>query len=147
MPYSRMGTISKQLVLKNAISEMRVLSNTVKEFCEENSLSGEVTHDIHLALEEIFSNIVFYGFQDQDEHQISISFSLRNNTLVLEIKDDGIPFNPLESKTPDLEIPIEERDLGGMGIQIVRGLVDEIEYFRKQNKNILVIKKNNILTI
>ncbi len=104
-----MGTISKQLVLKNAISEIRVLSNTVKEFCKENSLSGEITHDIHLALEEIFSNIVFYGFHDQDEHQIAISLSLRNNTLILEIKDDGTPFNPLESKTPDLEIPIEER--------------------------------------
>ena len=142
-----MGTISKQLVLKNAISEIRVLSNTVKEFCEENSLSGEVTHDIHLALEEIFSNIVLYGFHDQDEHQIAISLSLRNNTLILEIKDDGIPFNPLESKTPDLEIPIEERETGGMGIHIARGLMDEIEYFRKQDKNILVMKKNNILTM
>ncbi len=142
-----METISKQLVLKNAISEVRVLSNTVKEFSEENSLSGEVTQDIHLALEEIFSNIVFYGFHDQDEHQIVISLSLRNNTLVLEIKDDGIPFNPLESKMPDLDIPIEERKTGDMGIHIVRELVDEIEYFRKQNKNILVIKKNNILTM
>ena len=140
-----MGTNSKQLVLKNAISEMRVLSNTVKEFCKENSLSGEVTHDIHLALEEIFSNIVFYGFQDQDEHQIAISFSLKDNTLILEIKDDGIPFNPLESKTLDLEIPIEERERGGMGIHIASELMDEIEYFRKQNKNILVMKKNNIL--
>ena len=142
-----MGTISKQLVLKNAISEIRVLSNSVKEFCKENSLSGEATHDIHLALEEIFSNIVFHGFHDQDEHQIAISLSLRKNTLVLEVKDDGIPFNPLESKTPDLEIPIEERATGGMGIHIARGLVDEIEYFRKQNKNILVMKKNNILTM
>jgi serine/threonine-protein kinase RsbW len=142
-----METISKQLVLKNAISEIRTLSNTVKEFSEENGLSGEVTHDIHLALEEIFSNIVFYGFSDQDEHQIAISLSLRNNTLVLEIKDDGIPFNPLESKMPDLDIPIEERKTGSMGIHIVRVLVDEIEYFRKQNKNILVMKKNNILTM
>jgi serine/threonine-protein kinase RsbW len=142
-----MEMISKQLVLKNAISEIRVLSNTVKEFCEENSLSGEVTHDIQLALEEIFSNIVFYGFHDQDEHQIAVSLSLRDNTLVLEIKDDGIPFNPLESKTPDLERPIEERETGGMGIYIARVLMDEIEYFRKQNKNILVMKKNNILTM
>ena len=142
-----MGTISKQLVLKNAISEMRVLSNTVKEFCEENSISGDVTHDIHLALEEIFSNIVFYGFEDQDEHQIVISFAIRNNTLVLVIKDDGIAFNPLDNKTPELEIPIEEREVGGMGIHIVRRLMDEIEYIRKQNKNILVIKKNNILTL
>ncbi len=142
-----MGPISKQLVLKNAISEIRVLSNTVKEFCKENSLSGEITHDIHLALEEIFSNIVFYGFCDQDKHQIAISLSLGNNTLVLEIKDDGMPFNPLESKTPDLEIPIEERVTGGMGIHIASGLMDEIEYFRKQNKNILVMKKNDILTM
>jgi len=144
--YSRMGTISKQLVLKNSISEVGVLSSTVEEFCEKNNFSDEVTHDIRLALEEIFSNIVFYGFQDQDEHQIAISFSLKNNTLILEIKDDGIPFNPLEFKTPDLEIPIEERKTGGMGIHIAGELVDEIEYFRKQNNNILVMKKNNIIT-
>jgi anti-sigma regulatory factor (Ser/Thr protein kinase) len=139
-----MGMISKQLVLKNTISEMRVLLNTAKEFCKENSISGNVTHDIHLALEEIFSNIVFYGFRDQDEHQIAISLSLSNNTLVLEINDDGIPFNPLESKAPDLEIPLEERETGGMGIHIACELVDEIEYFREQNKNILIMKKNEI---
>ena len=124
-----------------------MLSNAVKEFCGENSLSGEVTHDIHLVLEEIFSNIVFYSFHDQDEHQIAISLSIRNNILVLEIEDDGISFNPLESKMPDLDIPIEERKTGGMGIHIVRVFMDEIEYFRKQNKNILVMKKNNILTM
>jgi anti-sigma regulatory factor (Ser/Thr protein kinase) len=67
--------------------------------------------------------------------------SLNNNKLVLEIKDDGIPFNPLESKTPDPETPIEKMETGGMGIHIARSLVDEIEYFRKQNKNILVMKK------
>jgi anti-sigma regulatory factor (Ser/Thr protein kinase) len=142
-----MGTNSKQLVLKNTISELRMLANAVKEFCEENSFSGEVTHDMRLVLEEIFSNIVFYGFHDQDEHLIAISLTLRNNTLVLEINDDGIPFNPLESKTPDLAIPIEERETGGMGIHIASELVDEIEYIRKYNKNILVMKKNNILTM
>ena len=124
-----------------------MLSNAVKDFCEENSLSGEVTHDIHLVLEEVFSNIVFYGFCDQDEHQIFISLSLRNNTLVLEINDDGIPFNPLKSEAFNPKIPLEERETGGMGIHIVRELVDEIEYYRKQNKNILVMKKNNILTM
>jgi anti-sigma regulatory factor (Ser/Thr protein kinase) len=140
-----METIFKQLILKNAISEVRVLSNAVKEFCEENSLSDDVTHDIKLALEEIFSNIVFYGFLDHDEHQILISFSFKNDTLALEVNDDGIPFNPLESKAFDPEIPLEERETGGMGIHIALGLVDEIEYFRKQNKNFLVMKKNNIL--
>jgi serine/threonine-protein kinase RsbW len=130
-----------KLVLKNTISEIRALSNTVKKFAEEYDLSSNVTYDIRLVLEEIFSNIVFYGFRDQDEHQIDISLSLNDNNLVLEIKDDGIPFNPLESKTPDLETPIEKMEAGGMGIHIVRSLVDEIKYFRKQNKNILVMKK------
>jgi anti-sigma regulatory factor (Ser/Thr protein kinase) len=139
-----METILKRLILKNAISEVRVLSNAVKEFCEENRLSGEATHDINLALEEIFSNIVFYGFHDHDEHLITISFSFKSNTLVLEINDDGIPFNPLESKALDPKIPLEERETGGMGIHIAFGLVDEIEYFRKQNKNFLIMKKNNI---
>ncbi len=140
-----METILKQLILKNAISEIRALSNSVKEFCRDNSLSVEATHDINLVLEEIFSNIVFYGFHDHAEHQIAISLSFKNNTLILEINDDGIPFNPLESKALDPKIPLEERATGGMGIQIVLGLVDEIEYSRKQNKNFLTMKKNNIL--
>ena len=88
---------------------------------------------------------MFYGFLDHDEHQILISFSFKNDTLALEVNDDGIPFNPLESKAFDPEIPLEERETGGMGIHIALGLVDEIEYFRKQNKNFLVMKKNNIL--
>ncbi len=136
-----MRKISKRLVLINNISEIRVLSNTVMAFSDENNLSGDVTHDIRLALEEIFSNIVFYAFRDQEEHQIAISFSLIHNKLVLEIEDDGIPFNPMVSNTPERAIPIEERVTGGMGIHIAKELVDEIEYFRKQNKNIIVMKK------
>ncbi len=136
-----METISKQLVLKNTISEIRVLSNAVKAFSEENNLTSDVTHDIQLALDELFSNIVFYAFRDQEEHKIAISFSLIHNKLILEIKDDGIPFNPMVSKTPERAIPIEERVTGGMGIHIAKKLVDEIDYFRKRKKNIIVMKK------
>ncbi len=140
-----MEAISKRLVLKNAISELRVLSSTVEKFCESNGFSDKVSQDMRLVLEEIFSNIVFYGFPDQDEHQISLTISLRDNSLVLEIEDDGIPFNLTEYDTPNPEIPFEERDSGGMGIPLVKVLVDEIEYFRKQKKNVLVLRKKNIL--
>ena len=133
--------MKKTLILKNDISEIEGLAKAIVDFGKENNLSDKVIYDINLALEEVVGNIISYGYEDNSEHQIIIHFGLRDKELILEVTDDAKPFNPLEVPEPDIEKPIEERQVGGLGIYLVRKLMDKVEYKREQGKNILVMKK------
>ncbi len=133
--------VSKNILINNNLSEIERLSKAVAEFGEKNNLSSEVIYDVRLALEEVVSNIINYGFEDNYEHQISIEMNLQGETLTMKIKDDGKPFNPLEVKSTNLDKPFDEREIGGMGIHIVRKLMDKILYKREEGNNVLQLTK------
>jgi len=99
-----------------------------------------VVHDVTLAIEEVFSNIVFYGFGDDLDHNITLELFVEKNTLILILQDGGIPFNPLNVQM-GREKPLEERDKGGMGIMLAKNLMDRMEYRRDKGKNILRLEK------
>jgi anti-sigma regulatory factor (Ser/Thr protein kinase) len=101
-----------------------------------------ILFEANLALDELFTNIISYGFDDKNEHTIRITISLQNDELVFNIEDDGMPFNPTEAETPDLECTIEECRIGGLGIHLAKNLMDEVCYQRCKDKNILTLKKN-----
>lgn len=134
-------TEKKTLVLKNDISELRKLAETIADFGRKNNFSRKVIGDINLALEELISNTISYGYSDAKEHRITINFDLRQAELTLEIIDDARAFNPLEIPEPNIDQPLEERKVGGLGIYLVRKLMDKLEYSRQEEKNILIIKK------
>ena len=133
--------MKKILILKNKNSEIRILANGVLDFGRENDLHQNVLDDIRLAFEEMFSNIVSYGFDDDREHEIVMDMELSADLLTMKIRDDGRPFNPTEYVNPDLEKPLDEREVGGLGIHLVRHVIDEWEYKSEQGKNILTMKK------
>lgn len=133
MPYA--------LNLKNDISELARLADSVAVFGREHRLSPETVFDLRLTLEEIFSNIVFYGFEDEADHDIRVALHLDGEKLVAEIMDDGRPFNPLAAPELDVTPPLEDRPPGGMGIHLVRHLMDSLEYRNEAGKNVLVMKK------
>ena len=134
--------VSENIFLRNDLTEIERLAKTVAEFGKRNNLSGEVMYDVRLALEEVVSNIIRYGFEDDYGHQISIQIHLQGEILTLQIKDDGKPFNPLEVKSTNLEKPFDEREEGGMGVYIVRRLMDELKYKRAEGNNVLLLRKN-----
>jgi serine/threonine-protein kinase RsbW len=127
--------------IKNEISEIRKLAEAIIAFGEENHLSAQVIFDAHLALEEVVINIISYGFDDENEHQIFVNFDLAGRELILEVQDEAPPFNPLEVPMPDLKTPVEEREIGGLGIYLVRQIMDKVEYRRENDRNILIMKK------
>lgn len=127
--------------LKNHLSELERLSHFLEEFGESNLLPLKVIMEINLALDEIFTNIVSYGYKDQEQHLIHIHLSLAEKELNIRVEDDGFPFNPLEIPEPDLNLPLEERKTGGLGIHFVRNMLEELKYERLRGKNILVMKK------
>lgn len=134
--------MTTHIILRNEISEVQRLKATMVEYGNNHQIADEVIQDVNLVLEEAISNIIFYGYEDKKAHQIEVAMSLNETTLVFEIKDDGKPFNPLEAPEPDLEIPFEDREIGGMGIHLVRTLMDELAYRTEQGKNVLIMKKH-----
>jgi sigma-B regulation protein RsbU (phosphoserine phosphatase) len=127
--------------LTNKLSELSGLSQTLTEFGQRHGLAGNVVHDLHLALEEIFTNIISYGYTDNSEHQIKVRLSMELGELKAEVEDDGQPFNPLDAPEVDTTKPLEARTIGGLGIHLVRKLMDRVEYRRQEGKNLLVVKK------
>lgn len=138
------------VTLKNALSEIERLSKLIEDFGKINNLSPKIIFDVNLTLDELITNIISYGYEDEDEHKIIITICLNENQLKLKLVDDGLPFNPLTIQEPDhLTQTLDDRPIGGLGIFLVSKLMDDLEYKRKQNKNILLLtklidKKNSI---
>jgi anti-sigma regulatory factor (Ser/Thr protein kinase) len=128
--------------LKSNLSELDVLYQNLEKFGKSIGLSKKSIFEANLALDELFTNIISYGFDDKNEHTIKITISLQNGDLIFNIEDDGIPFNPTKVETPDLECTIEECKIGGLGIHLAKNLMDEVCYQRCNDKNILTLKKN-----
>ena len=126
---------------RNCLSELDKLHLNLKEIGKSLGLSREDIFRINLAMVEVVSNIISHGYSDRADHWIKITISHQNGTLIFRIEDDGIPFNPCEAEVPDLESPLEERRIGGLGCHIMRCLMDDIDYQRRGNKNILTMKK------
>ena len=128
--------------LKSKLSELDALCQKLEKFGQSMGLSQKCIFEANLALVELFTNIISYGYDDKNEHTIRITITFQNDELVFNIEDDGIPFNPTEVESPDLECTIEECRIGGLGIHLAKNLMDEVCYQRCNDKNILTLRKN-----
>lgn len=136
-----MKNFTINLTLKNDLSEIKKISDAIDLLASRYGLSAEMKNDINVALEEAVANIIYYGYDDKDQHLIGIEIDGKNNEVVLKIEDDGSPFNPLEEEPPKTNLPLKERPVGGLGIHLMRNSVDYMDYRREGKKNILTLKK------
>ena len=128
--------------LKSSLSELDRLCQNLETFGQKFGFSKKLIFEINLALDELFTNIISYGFKDDDdEHIIRITLTPEKNTLCLCIEDDGMPFNPIDFETPDVKCSVDECRIGGLGIHIMKKLMDDICYERCDGKNVLNLKK------
>jgi anti-sigma regulatory factor (Ser/Thr protein kinase) len=129
------------LVLRNDLGELERMSQAVSAWCRANAVSAEAEYQVNLALDEIVSNVIHHGWKDDGAHQLHVRVSCAADELTLEVEDDAVPFNPLEAPAPDVTKPLAERPVGGLGIHLVRQIMDGLEYRRQDGKNLLVMKK------
>ena len=127
--------------LKNRFSELDTLEEKLDQFCNQLGLTNKCLCEINLALEELFTNIISYGYDDEAEHWVKFTLSYQNGTIRMEIEDDGIPFNPIEAKEPDTKCALEERKIGGLGIHLTKTIMDKMVHRRSGDKNVLILKK------
>ena len=124
------------------VSELGRVQDSVSQFCREHRLSTEVEGDLSLALEEVLVNIIRYGYPEGGKHEILVWLSVEQDSVIVSVEDDGTPFNPLDAPEPDIHLPLEKRPIGGLGIHLVKNLMDGLEYHRSEGQNRLVMRKH-----
>jgi serine/threonine-protein kinase RsbW len=124
-----------------ALSAIPPLNEWVEERCQEAGLSSELTFKFVLAIEEAVTNVVSYAFAEAPlPHRIRVRLDIDDDRCAAEVIDNGRPFDPSAAPPPDLTSSLEERDAGGLGIHLIRNMVDRVEYRREDGQNRLRIE-------
>ena len=133
--------MTKKLTLHNDVQQISKLADFVDAIAEEASIDSSLAMSLNLALEEAVTNVVMYAYLAGDEGDVDIVAELSDGSLLFTISDKGIPFDPTKKEDADITLGVEERQIGGLGIFLVRQLMDTVEYERKDGYNILTMKK------
>jgi anti-sigma regulatory factor (Ser/Thr protein kinase) len=136
-----MGKVKVAIKLKNRLKDLEKIKKAVLKLHTAVNCTERKFKEIDLVLEELFTNVVCHGFNDDKEHEIDISLSCDETSLMIRMEDDGKPFDITAAGMPDTRCAIEKRCVGGLGIHFVKHFIDECKYSRENGKNIVVLKK------
>jgi sigma-B regulation protein RsbU (phosphoserine phosphatase) len=132
-----------QFHINNDLDSVSVFAGQLNEILSGWGLSGALAFQIDLCLSEILTNIVCYGFRDNRIHDIEVQLAWSASALTITVRDDGISFDPTRSALPpDANLPLEQREPGGLGIYLVGQIIDEIDYQRHGRHNHLTLRKH-----
>lgn len=135
-------TIEKQsLTLPNDVGAVEQLASFVEEVAERHGVDFSVTMSLNLALEEAVVNVMNYAYPKGSYGEIDITATENEGVLTFTISDAGTPFDPTKVADPDTSLSAEERPIGGLGIHLVRQIMDEVSYKYENAHNILTLKK------
>jgi sigma-B regulation protein RsbU (phosphoserine phosphatase) len=132
----------QQIVVKNKFPEMIAVNEKFGTFADDCDIPPSVALKFNVIFDELLSNIISYAYTDDDEHDIEVRMERVGKRLTVTITDDGVPFNPLMVGKPDTELSLEDREIGGLGIHLVRNLVDDACYQRRIGKNVMTMILN-----
>ncbi len=134
--------MDKEIIIKNDIAELARLTEFVDLIGEECELDFALTMSLNLALEEAVSNIILYAYPQKMGDAISVKATHVNSSLLFTISDSGVEFDPTVVPEADITLSAEDRQIGGLGIFLIRKIMDEVKYERIDGKNVLIVKKN-----
>jgi anti-sigma regulatory factor (Ser/Thr protein kinase) len=117
-------------------------NDSVSKWLTDQNVHSSVQYLANLAIEELVTNCIKYGYQDHREHVIDIRLQIADNQLAVTVIDDGCPFNPLDAPEPNTHLPIERRPVGGLGIHLLRQMSDKMEYSRSNGRNHTTVRKS-----
>jgi anti-sigma regulatory factor (Ser/Thr protein kinase) len=130
-----------RIELTNSLDEMTNVLMALEEFSDSAGLDIRTAQAAEMALDELLTNIISYGYLDSGKHKIAVEMYVEGDALKMVISDDGIPFNPFNQEEPDLDALFEERNLGGVGIHLVKKFMDEYSYQRLEERNVVTLLK------
>ena len=133
--------MEKSIILANDISEISKLNQFFEEIGEEFSLSPAIVFNLTLVLEEAVVNVINYAYPKEEHESIYLSARLHEGSIVLVLTDTGVEFDPTLAPEADITLSAEERPIGGLGIFLIRQIMNEVKYERIDGKNILTLEK------
>ena len=136
----------KEIHIKNQVDELAHVAQFVEDIGSELGLSMELQMNLNLAMEEMVSNIIFYAYPKGTTANIKVAAESNGKELTFVLSDQGREFDPTLKEDNDMDVNPAERGLGGMGIYIVKNIMDKVTYQRLNGKNLLTMKKR-IITI
>ena len=131
----------EKITLDATVENLPVVTEFITSSLEEKNCSMKVIMQMELVIEELFVNVASYAYRP-NVGPVTICKEMDSQAITITFIDGGVNYNPLERKDPDITLSAEERDIGGLGIFLIKKNVDEISYERKDEQNILTIKKN-----
>ena len=135
------NTMRKEICIKNQIAELDHVAQFVEEICDELGLDMELQMNLNLVMEEMVSNIIFYAYPKNTDATIELMAESDGKELTFSLSDQGREFDPTLKNDFDVNANPAERDLGGMGIFIVKNIMNQVTYQRLEGKNLLTMRK------
>jgi len=115
----------------------------IVEHCAGNAgVTEEILYDIQLAVDEACTNIIMHGYAGMDPGSVILDLELDPNKIIISLTDFGHAFEPDSAPIPDVDAPIEERELGGFGLFFIRQSVDDVKYWTSEDGNTMTLTKN-----
>ena len=130
------------LQIKTNFAAVHSANEGASRWLADRNAPPDVHYFANLAIEELVTNCIKYGYEDAGEHIIEIKLRISGNELALTVTDDGHPFNPLELPAPDTQLPVQDRPIGGLGIHLLRQMSDRMEYVRADGRNRITLRKS-----
>ena len=136
-----MGQQASFITLEASLENLEMISSFLHKWAKKASLSTHSENELLLAVEEVYVNIVKYAYPES-LGKVTIDCRIDEDSLVLKITDEGIPFNPLQLSEPHLVSCLKERKVGGLGVFLMRRFVDNVKYEKQGKYNVLTLVKS-----
>jgi anti-sigma regulatory factor (Ser/Thr protein kinase) len=141
---SREDAVSINLQLKNELKEIDRALQSFAAFCKRTRLTEDMQNSVSIVLDDLLNNIINYAFENSEEHEIEVFFRADKQRLIIDVVDDGVEFDPFLREEPDIESDIDGREIGGLGIHMIKSIMDDYFYKRikgRKGRNHLTLMK------
>ncbi|MBO5920464.1 MAG: ATP-binding protein [Bacteroidales bacterium] len=133
--------MEKTIILDNDIAQISRLTQFIDEVGEAFSLAPDMIFNLNLVLEEAVVNVINYAYPKEEHQKIYLSVSMREGSIVVVLTDTGKEFDPTMVPEADITLSAEDRPIGGLGIFLIRQIMNEVRYERIEDRNVLTMEK------
>ena len=133
--------MKKEIRIKNQVGELEKVNQFIEEIGEELGLDMELQMNLNLVMEEMVSNVIFYAYPEGKPEDIELTAECNGKELTFVLSDSGVEFDPTAKEDADPDVNPMERDIGGMGIYLVKNIMNKVTYQRLEVKNLLTMQK------
>lgn len=130
-----------QFALSNDLSELNQLAQKLEAFGQQESLTAEIVQQLNLALDELVTNTINYGYAEEGTGTIEVKIERNGSSIEVTLADTGRPFNPFSADEPDTDADIDDRPIGGLGVFLVRSIIDDCRYAHEAGRNVVRLRK------